>query len=176
MKKPLLITLLLIIIDQVIKILIWEFAFGQLLVIIPRILRFEPYQNTSLNWFASMAGVTMPLFLMIILQLAAAGALIVFYQYQSDCFPPTNAWLHYGFSCALAGVACSFLDVTCWGGSLDYIGLLNWFIFDLKDVYLNCGWISLLIWLNSRIDYRNEKDPQIFRRWFNQTYQRFIRR
>ena len=44
-----------------------------------------------------------------------------------------------------SGIFCSFLDVIFWGGSLDFIALLNWSVFDLKDVFLSVSIVFLLL-------------------------------
>jgi signal peptidase II len=47
----------------------------------------------------------------------------------------------------LSGASCSLIDVVFWGGSIDYIQLFNWFIFDLKDVYLSLGSVCVFLYL-----------------------------
>lgn len=37
----------------------------------------------------------------------------------------------------LSGAFCSLIDKIFFGGSLDYILLFDWFIFDLKDCYIS---------------------------------------
>lgn len=165
MKKQWLTAGLLIVLDQIIKVLIWQFAMEERISIIPNVLRFEPYQNTNLNWLASMADIVMPVFLMVVIQLCAASAITLFYRFQSYKSSGTGKWLSVAFCFLLAGIGCSFIDVVCWGGSLDYIGLFNWFIFDLKDVFLNVGWISIVIWYLSG-EYRiKNKDNISFKSW-----------
>ena len=55
--------------------------------------------------------------------------------------------LNISISFVIAGIICSFIDVVFWGGSLDFIGLFDWFIFDMKDVWLNAGLIGGIIWV-----------------------------
>ena len=167
MKKQWFIAGLLIALDQLVKIFIWHFAMKERIVFIPSILRFEPFQNTSLNWFASMANIVMPIFLMVILQLSTAIGITLFYRYQRYTSAKANLWLSLGFCMVLAGIGCSFIDVVFWGGSLDYIGLFNWFIFDMKDVFLNVGWISFVVWFNSK-DYKAKENESIsFKSWIS---------
>ncbi|GGH09416.1 signal peptidase II [Paenibacillus segetis] len=167
MKKQWLIAGLLIALDQLVKIFIWNFALEKRLIFIPNVMRFEPFQNTNLNWFASMANIVMPIFFMVVFQLSAAIAVTLFYRYQRYTSEKTNLWLSLGFCMALAGIGCSFLDVVLWGGSLDYIGLFDWYIFDMKDVFLNAGWISILIWFNSKA-YKSRKNESIsFKTWMS---------
>lgn len=165
MKKQWLISILLITLDQIIKIFIWNNAMDIRITLIPLVFRFEPYQNTNLNWFASMLDVVAPVFIMIILQLIVAVGITLFYMYQKQASVNGNLWLNLGYSMMLAGVLCSFIDVSFWGGSLDYIGLFDWFIFDMKDVFLNIGWISIIIWFLSK-EYKSNKDNLIpFKLW-----------
>ncbi|MGN6710211.1 signal peptidase II [Anaerocolumna jejuensis] len=167
MKKQWIITGLLIALDQLIKAVIWNLAKDKHITLIPGILRFEPFQNTNLNWFASMANVVMPVFIMVIMQLLIAAGIVLFYKYQRYKSAKVNLWLGMGFCLALAGVGCSFIDVVFWGGSLDYIGLLDWFIFDMKDVFLNAGWISLVLWFYSK-DYKASENNSItFKSWIS---------
>lgn len=51
-----------------------------------------------------------------------------------------QGWLLVG----TAGIVCVFIDTAFLGGSLDYVYLKPLYIFDLKDVYLNVGWIFFL--------------------------------
>lgn len=167
MKKQWFITVLLIALDQFVKVLIWNFAMEKRIIFIPNALRFEPFQNTNLNWFASMANIVMPVAFMVVLQLSALIGLTIFYKYQRYTNVKENLWLSLGFCLASAGIGCSFIDVVFWGGSLDYIGLFDWFIFDMKDVFLNAGWISIFLWFSSK-DYKCRKNLNIsFKIWIS---------
>lgn len=167
MRKQWIITGLLIALDQLIKVIIANFAMDKFIVFIPGVLRFEPFQNTNLNWLASMADVVMPIFLMVILQIAAATGFLLFYRYEKYKSIKSNLWLNMGLCMILAGIGCSFIDVVFWGGSLDYIGFFHWFIFDMKDVFLNAGWISILLWLNSK-DYKARGNESVsFKSWIS---------
>lgn len=37
----------------------------------------------------------------------------------------------------LAGVICSIIDRIFWGSSLDYIRIKGFFVFDLKDIFID---------------------------------------
>ncbi len=166
MKKQWLFVGLLILLEQSVKVLIWNFAMDARVTLIPTVMRFEPFQNTNLNWFASMAGVVMPVLFMVLLQLAAIIGITLFYKYQRYLAGQSSFWLSLGFCMAVAGIGCSFIDVVFWGGSLDYIGLLSWFIFDMKDVFLHVGWISIVLWFLSKTYKSIEKTDIIpFRSW-----------
>ena len=40
------------------------------------------------------------------------------------------------FCLGMAGSVCGLLDRTLWGGSLDFLQVAGWFVFDVKDCYL----------------------------------------
>jgi len=165
MKKQWLIAGILIMLEQSIKVLIWNFAMEKRITFIPNSLRFEPYQNTNLNWIASMASIVAPVFLMVLFQFTAAIGIMLLYRYQRYLAAQSNLWLDVGFCTALTGIICSFIDVVFWGGSLDYIGLFDWFIFDMKDVFLHVGWISIFIWFNSSAYKTRKAEITPFKVW-----------
>ncbi len=165
MKKQWITSGFLIALDQAVKLAIAFLAGGRQFVLIDAILRFEPHQNTHLNWLASMLKIKMPVLLMIALQLLLSAALILFYRYSRYSRPNTSRYLNLGFCTALAGIGCSFADVVFWGGSLDYLKLFDWFVFDIKDVYLNIGWIGIVLWLNSKAYKKDERHAVSFWSW-----------
>ena len=44
-----------------------------------------------------------------------------------------------------AGALCSFIDKVFYGGSLDFIGISDLFIADLKDIYINIGLLFFIM-------------------------------
>ena len=167
MKKQWFAVGIFIIIEQLLKVLIWQFALEKRIHLISGILRFEPHLNTNLTWIASVANFVMPIGIMIVLQSSLAIGMTLLYRYQRYAAVKINLWLDLSFCFALAGIGCSVIDVVFWGGSLDYIGLLDWFIFDMKDVFLNAGWISMVIWFNSREYQHRKAEVRPFKRWLS---------
>ena len=54
----------------------------------------------------------------------------------------------YGDMCFLfifSGSLCSLIDKIFYGGSLDFIGISNLFIADIKDIYINLGILFFII-------------------------------
>ena len=43
------------------------------------------------------------------------------------------------------GALCSLIDKVFYGGSLDFIGISNLFIADIKDIYINLGLYFFLL-------------------------------
>ena len=44
-----------------------------------------------------------------------------------------------------AGALCSLIDKIFYGGSLDFIGISNLFIADIKDIYINLGILFFIV-------------------------------
>jgi len=138
MKKIIFWITLLTAIDQVIKLLIARFLMDAEFAIIPFVFTFRTYQNIHLGWIWNRLDFMMPLYGAVIISIAGIVAAILIYRYFAKLAAkwgkyqrlPT-AILIFTLSCAL----CKLIDDIFWGGSLDYIQLFNWFIFDLKDVY-----------------------------------------
>lgn len=144
MKKRFIFPLILIVIDQVIKLLIWHNYANLNIVLLQDILFFRPVQNTNLNYIASILEYQTPVLVMLAIQIFGLTITFLAYRYLSYLWIQgkklLNGWLIF-FS---AGIICSFIDTTFWGGSLDFLRLFGWFTFDFKDVYLNIGIIFLL--------------------------------
>jgi len=141
-KRLILWVLFLIAIDQWIKIVIVNLFLDTQFSIIPNIFYFYPIQNIYGGWFQSMAGHVMPIYINIPIRLFALLFVLVMHRYVA--FYTYNWNKHRGLfdivlMFALAGFVCSFIDLIFWGGTWDYILLFDWFVFDLKDMYLNIG-------------------------------------
>ncbi len=145
-KKRFIFPLILIVIEQVIKLLIWHNYANVDIVLLQNILFFQPVQNTNLNYIASILEYKTPVLVMFAIQILSLIMLFLGYRYLSYLWIQgkklLNGWLIF-FG---AGIICSFIDTTFWGGSLDFLRLFNWFTFDLKDVYLNIGIAFLLFY------------------------------
>lgn len=145
MLYPILLALALAAADQGVKLLISRFAPDAELTLIPGALVFQPVHNTNLNWLSSMAGITPPVWLMVALQVLMLAAVVLIYRYLAYRSSSRGGLLALFFSFAAAGICCSFIDVVFWGGSLDFLGLFDWFVFDTKDLFLNASWIIIAI-------------------------------
>ncbi len=144
MKRSLVFSLALIIVDQAIKLLIACNYTHIDIVFLPGILSITPVHNTNLNWISSMIGYKTPPLLMIVIQILALSMILLFYHYLSYLYIKREQSLNGMLLFFVAGIMCSFVDVMFWGGSLDYISLFDWFTSDLKDIYLTIGEVFLL--------------------------------
>lgn len=145
MKKIVFLIISLVSVEQVIKLLIARFCIDADIELISGVLFFHPVQNTHLLWIANLANYKPPVYVVFALQILVVFVLVLVYRYLMYIFEDGRRYAKITFSFALSGVCCSIIDTIFWGGSLDYIGLFNWFIFDLKDLYLNFFPLSFLI-------------------------------
>ncbi len=147
MKKYFMYSLSLIIIDQIAKLFVTTYYINANIILIPHILLFRPVQNTNLNWIASMIKYDTPILFMLLMQAFALAIILVLHRYLSYLWKQGSKLLNGMLVFFVAGIACSFIDVAFWGGSWDYIRFFDWFTFDLKDVYLDIGFVFLLIYI-----------------------------
>lgn len=145
MKKSLIFSCVLIVIDQVIKLLIAHYCIDVNVILLPDILSFRPIQNINLNWIASMIDYETPVLMMIIIQVFALTIILLYSRYLSYLWIGGKNLITGMLIFFIAGIMCSFIDVIFWGGSLDFLRLFDWFIFDLKDTYLDIGLAFLIL-------------------------------
>ena len=141
---------ILVLIDQAIKIIVSKFFYDPHIhfPIIDGVFAFNPKQNIHLGWIWNMFDFMMPLYLAVLLSIVGIIIIIILYRYFA--FLASN-WDKYkklpdiALIFLLSGAFCKLIDDIFWGGSLDYIQLFDWFIFDLKDVYITCIGVPVLI-------------------------------
>lgn len=104
---------------------------------------------------ASLSIAVTSLIIALIISVLCIYNKIVFYDHK-DLIRPYSKLTVACFSLIIAGVACSLLDQTFWGGSLDFIchsaykivsgkRVIHHSIFDLKDMYLWSGAVLSVI-------------------------------
>jgi signal peptidase II len=161
MKKGLILYIpILVLIDQVIKMIVAymfmeyqiHFTSSTSIPLIEGVLTFSPHQNTNLGWIPSMLGLTMPVYMAVLISVFSLLIVIIAYRLMVYTLNLFDLYIKYK---VLAGVflifcvaaaICKLIDDIFWGGSIDYIGLFDWFTFDLKDVYINIAVAFILIW------------------------------
>ena len=149
-KKTLLtIFFILFILDQGSKIIIKLFFFKKSFYMLDNFLSFNPIINTKGSWLNARFGTSVSFSLLIILNVLA---LILFFEsyryYKSLGFK--DSWSDLCVVFIMAGCICSLIDKIFYGGSLDFIGISDLFIADLKDIYINLAifLFILTIYLN----------------------------
>lgn len=129
----------LVLIEQFIKIIIYNFFMSAEVSLIPEVLIFRPLQNKNLSWLFNMADVIPPVAGMILIDLLGVVFFFGIHRYLVFFYGERERWFDIFRDTSYAGIMCAFIDVTVWGGSIDYIRIFDWFTFDLKDVYLSIG-------------------------------------
>jgi lipoprotein signal peptidase len=144
-------TLILIIVDQLIKIIINSYFGQNHFEIIPSLIEFKPtfndkhsYVNTLLIKYYSLDFGLLP---HLILYLFFGIMISVYFFYFRNNIDKNKQLLDISiiFLCAL--INCALIGNLIWkNGTLDYIYLKPLFVFDLKDAYGNIGIVFFLIY------------------------------
>lgn len=139
----------LVLLDQGIKLIIYHYYVDTHFEIIPSLLEFtvvfndkHSYLNSLLNkYFSLNLGLAIHLVIFIL------SAIVILAVYR--CFRKVFEYkklLDYAIVFQMAGIICGLIGNLIWEkGTLDYIYLKPLFVFDLKDLYVNCFVILFLI-------------------------------
>jgi signal peptidase II len=129
--------------DQIIKIIVKNY-YGVTTPIIEKILYFMPKLNNKYSWINYLFDLGLGKAAHIVI----AGVLLFIayfgfeYYYmkkgQNNIMCLLEAFL-------VSGAVCSLIDKIFWNGSLDYIFLKGFFVFDLKDCYITIFEITAFI-------------------------------
>lgn len=160
-KKVFSIFAILMIIDQGIKIIIKFFFFDNYFEIIPKFLSFDPIINTEGSWLNARFGVGVGFPLLIIIN---ALALILFLELYRYYIHKGNKdfWADLCFIFIFSGALCSLIDKVFYGGSLDFIGISDLFIADIKDIYINIGILFFIMTIYKK-GYLNDTEETSFK-------------
>ena len=127
--------LIFLIIDQGIKFIIHKWFFNKRFVIVKDILSFDPIINSQGSWLNARFGTNVSFTALIIFNIVGLFLIAELYRYalykNYKCF-----WLDFTFIFMFSGAVCSLIDKACYGGSLDFIGIMPLFIADIKDIYI----------------------------------------
>lgn len=124
--------------DQGIKISIKLFWFNNDFPVINDMLYFRPIINTEGSWLNARFGTSISFPILITLNIIA---IIIFFEVYRYYLYNGNKdfWADMCFIFVSCGAICSLIDKVFYGGSLDFIGISNLFIADIKDLYINLG-------------------------------------
>lgn len=140
--KELFILGFLVVIDQTIKVIIYNNFFDN--VIKNPLIGFRPNFNEDISPLNVLLRINIPVYVYIIIGVICSiiGIYIYLYMKKNSL---TNIYMEIFYILLLAGIIDSVLDKILWGTSLDYIELFSRFIIDLKDIYIVLGAISFSI-------------------------------
>lgn len=150
-RNIILLIVLLVIADQAVKLIIYNSFMDLNCEIIPKVLDFKPFFNSKYSFVNDSiykrtgmdAGLSFHLILFALIWLM----IFIFYRFFKG-IAPDNKMLDVSISLFTAAVICSYLGMLVWkDGILDflYCKFLIHAICDLKDIYVNCFVVLLLI-------------------------------
>lgn len=160
-KALLLLFAFFLIIDQGIKILIKLLWFNNDIPIIQGMLYFRPIINTDGSWLNARFGTSVSFPILITLNILAIFIFVEVYRYYLHN-GNKDFWSDLCFIFVSCGALCSLIDKVFYGGSLDFIGISNLFIADIKDLYINLGilFFALTMFNNGYLS-SNEEDTSV---------------
>ncbi len=154
MKKSI-ITIILICIDQIIKIIIHFFFMDEVHIFNISKFRigFKPFLNTKqLSMFNNELNMNLSLTVLIAINAAAIALFAALYLYFKRIPNSKKTMLlNCTFCFTMGGAVASIIDKIFWKGSLDYI-LAFGQISDLKDVYAIIGTVCYILFILFNID------------------------
>ena len=130
--------------EQIIKLIISLNYQDISLEIIPSLMDFKPTLNNKTFYWLGLMDIDVERWLRLATAIIILSALCIFYLYLKRTLQ-NKKWLDISFIFGIAGVLCSLSDNIFFGGSWDYVYLKPLFIFDLKDIYMDCFSIFFLI-------------------------------
>ena len=136
--------IILVAIEQIIKLIICLNYQDISLEIIPSLIDFKPTLNNKTFYWLGLMNIDFGRWLRLATAIIILIALCLFYLYLKRTLQ-NKKWLDISFVFGIAGVLCSLSDNIFFGGSWDYVYLKPLFIFDLKDIYMDCFSIFFLI-------------------------------
>lgn len=151
-KTIVLCAIVLVVIDQIVKWLISVNYRNINIEFIPFLLEFKPKLNDKSFYWLSLMDITVGRWVRLIAGIVVSGILCLLYFYMKKIMKKRR-WMDIGFIFGFAGMLCFLCDNIFFGGSWDYIYLKPLFIFDLKDLYLNCFAILILISAHKNREY-----------------------
>lgn len=134
----------LFILDQGIKLIIKLFYFNSFFPLIDNSLYFSPIINTNGSWLNARFGTSLSFTFLIIINIIAIFIFTEIYRYYhykgNKNFSSDMAYIF-----IISGALCSLIDKFFYGGSLDFIGINNLFVADIKDIYINIGIVFFIM-------------------------------
>lgn len=134
---------ILIALDQIIKIIVKNY-YGVNVPIIKSLIYFKPTLNEDYSWINSIFNFGWSKLFHIVYILI--GLFIFYYAFKYIYFKVGKKSELEALEVFLfSGALCSLIDKIFWNGSLDYIFLKGFFVFDLKDCYITAFEVLVII-------------------------------
>lgn len=144
-------------IDVLIKVIIDAYFLDTRFTIIPGLVEFKPTFNDVAPYFIQLLGHRIDHLSHVILVIVVAiVACIIYKRALKKATRPK--FLNAAFCLIFAAILSSLVAQLIYKGILDYIYLVPFFVFDLKDVYVNCGTILFLVYIYYSEKYKINPD------------------
>ncbi|WP_294355845.1 signal peptidase II [uncultured Clostridium sp.] len=143
-KKLITFSILFLLIDQGTKIVIKLFFFNAQKEILSKMLFFNPLINTDGSWLNARFGTSISFPILITINVFALFLLFELFRYL-QIKGIKDFWSDLTFLFLFIGASCSLIDKIFYGGSLDFIGISNLFVADIKDIYINLGLFAFIV-------------------------------
>ena len=142
---------ILVLIDQTIKILINIYFGGIYFEIIPSLIEFKPTFNERHSWVNILLndnfGLNVGLIPHIILYLLIGILVPMYFSYFKNKIIDNKKFIDVAAIFMMAAILCALIGNIIWTkGTLDYIYLKPLFVFDLKDLYIDFGIVTFLLY------------------------------
>lgn len=135
----------LVALDQVIKAMIRHYHFDKSFQIVSGIFAFKPKVNTNQSYLGNYIDIFSFPWIAILINVLVIVFAYYTYEYYLYCAKRERILPKIIYVLLLSGAICSLIDKIFFGGSLDYILLFDWFIFDLKDCYISGAEVLFVI-------------------------------
>ncbi|WP_238886759.1 signal peptidase II [Clostridium sp. YIM B02551] len=143
-KQLLIIFLILFTIEQGSKLIIKFNFFNYNITLIKDFLYFSPIINTQGSWLNARFGAGVSFGALIVLNILALIFFTEIYRYFTHN-TKKDFWIDMSYIFLITGCICSLIDKLFYGGSLDFIGISDLFVADIKDMYINLGILFLFL-------------------------------
>jgi len=130
-------------VDQIIKVIIDRYFLDIKFDIIPPLFYFKPTFNHEYSWINGLFQLGLGFWANIIIFVFISVFFIALYDFTKTL--SNTKLIHITFIFGFAGMLCSLIGTILWNGCLDYIYLKPLFVFDLKDLYVDCFVILFLV-------------------------------
>lgn len=150
----------LMLLDQGLKLIIKSKFFNFYFEIIPSFISFNPIINTHGSWLNARFNFNVSFSILILINAISLILFIEIYRYNKS-LNNKNFWSDMCFTFIFSGALCSFIDKVFYGGSLDFIGISNLFIADIKDIYINIGLLFFIMACYKSGFFSNEEETTL---------------
>lgn len=136
----------LVIIDQLVKLIVAQQFMTYEFDMVGTLLRFRPIKNTDMSYGGNFITILSNPWILILFNIFVVFLFISgYFMYKQKQTTHTSIFVKIILVFGLAGSICSLIDKIFWGGSIDFIQIPNFFIFDLKDCYLTISEILFVV-------------------------------